>query len=80
MSLEELPADTPADVRAGIAAARSAQAAAVAELGQIQTTRRQLAPVFARLRITAVPDSFGAELETALTPRRNYGGRNPWTH
>lgn len=76
MSLEELPANTPPEVLAGIAAARSAQAAAATELNQIQSTRKQLAPVFARLRLEAVQDSFGVELEAALIPRRI--GGNSW--
>lgn len=69
MTTDDLPLDTPDDVRAAIVEARQARDRAERQLRQLQRTRRELSPVWERLGLAAREDSYGLELEVALIPR-----------
>lgn len=76
MTTDELPDDLPAPLRDEFAAARAAQEAAVAGLGpvteirrELEETRRARAPLWALFGLGSLEDTFGLEMERALTPR-----------
>ncbi len=61
--------DLSDEQRASIAAADAAREAAERELHALRQTRRELVPLWRRIGIGAREDSWGIEVEAALTPR-----------
>lgn len=70
MTTDDLPDDTPDELREQIAQARTVREDALKQLGEVRETRQQLVPLWERLGLTPVQDSFGLEFELALVPRR----------
>lgn len=64
---DDLPDDTPPEVRESIEAARRAAEQHHAELLKVHETRREMTPTWSRLN--RIEDTWGAELEAALELR-----------